>query len=306
MTEPEDHGAKPVALGFCREGILLPLSAVVALKSLRPTFRDSAKYRQILTSVRVVGLVEPPTVWPDPDNPGRYFLLDGHLRIEALKDLKIETVQCLVSTDDEAFTYNKRINRLAALQEHRMIRRAIQRGVPEERLALALGVNVSTIQRRASLMDGICEEAGRLLRDATCPIGVFEILRKMTAARQAEAAELMLGHNNFSRSFLLALLAATPPTQLVKPGKPNSSKSVSREQVARLERELASLQMKTKAVDESLGVDTLHLTVAKGYLTKLLGNPRIVRWLAQHQSDFLSEFQAITELADAPASIAAE
>ena len=147
-------------------------------------------------------------------------------------------------------------------------------------------------------MDGIGEEAGRLLRDATCPLGVFEILKKMTPARQAEAAELMLGHNNFSRSFLLALLAATPPEQLLKPRKSGGLKAVSREKVARLERELASLQMQTKTVDETLGVDTLHLTVAKGYLTKLLGNPRIVRWLAAHQSEYLIEFQSITEMSE--------
>jgi hypothetical protein len=279
---------------------------MVAMRPLRATTKDSAKYRQIATSIRAVGLVEPPTVWPDPANPGRYYLLDGHLRVEVLKDLGVEAAQCLVSTDDEAFTYNRRINRLAAVQEHRMIRRAIEHGVSEERLALALGVNVQTIQRRANLMEGICEEAGRLLRDATCPLVVFKTLKKMTPIRQVEAAELMLGHNNFTRPFLLALLAATPPTQLVKPAKSNSARSVSRERVARLERELASLQMQTKTVDETLGVDVLHLTVAKGYLTKLLGNPRIVRWLAQHQGDYLSEFQAIAELADSPTPLAAE
>jgi len=31
----------------------------------------------------------------------------------------------LISTDDEAFTYNKRISRLSAVQEHRMIAKAI-------------------------------------------------------------------------------------------------------------------------------------------------------------------------------------
>jgi hypothetical protein len=34
-----------------------------------------------------------------------------------------------VSTDDEAFTYNKRISRIAPIQEHRMILKAIERGV---------------------------------------------------------------------------------------------------------------------------------------------------------------------------------
>jgi hypothetical protein len=33
-----------------------------------------------------------------------------HARIEALKDRGKTDVACLISTDDEAFTYNKRVN----------------------------------------------------------------------------------------------------------------------------------------------------------------------------------------------------
>ena len=49
-----------------------------------------------------------------------------------------------MATDDETYTYNKRINRLAPVQEHRMILRAIDRGVPEERIAEALGLDAQT------------------------------------------------------------------------------------------------------------------------------------------------------------------
>ena len=71
----------------------------------------------------------------DRDDPGKYLLLDGHLRIEVLKDRGETEVVCLISTEDEAFTYNKRVNRIAIIQEHRMILKAIERGVSEERLA---------------------------------------------------------------------------------------------------------------------------------------------------------------------------
>jgi len=35
----------------------------------------------------------------------------------------------LIADDDEAFTYNKRVNRLATVQEHYMIVKALERGV---------------------------------------------------------------------------------------------------------------------------------------------------------------------------------
>ena len=119
-----------VAWGFERESVTLAVDAILPMKTMRPDVKLSAKYRQILTSVRAVGLVEPPAVARNPAEPGSFFLVDGHLRLEALRDLGIPQVICLVATDDEAFTYNKRVNRLSAPQEHRMIVRAIERGVP--------------------------------------------------------------------------------------------------------------------------------------------------------------------------------
>ena len=42
----------------------------------------SAKYRQIVTSIKAVGLVEPPVVIAASDGSGAHYLLDGHLRAE--------------------------------------------------------------------------------------------------------------------------------------------------------------------------------------------------------------------------------
>ena len=295
------HGEKPmgsVRLAFEREPVVLRLDQIVPLKVMRSGTKGSKKYTQIASSVRAIGLVEAPVVAPDPQHPGTYFLLDGHLRIEVLKELGVPEVECLVSTDDEAYTYNKRINRLAAVQEHRMIVRAVERGVPAQRIAEALGLDVTTIRRRFRLLDGICEGAAELLKDTACPQSVFDILRRMMPARQVEAAELMIGQNNLSAVFARALLVATPENQLVRRRrkKRGDENDVSTEQIARMERELANLQSQVKSVEDSYGIDNLHLTVAKGYISKMLGNPRVVRWLAQNRQEYLTEFQAIAEI----------
>jgi hypothetical protein len=47
------------------------------------------------------------------------------------------------------------------------------------------------------------------------------------------------------------------------------------QQIARMERELAALQTQVKSVEETYGIDNLHLTVARGYVAKLLANARI-------------------------------
>lgn len=291
-----------VELGFERRSVTVAIDALTPLKPIQPDVKRSSKYRQIVTSIRAVGLVEPPVVTADPERPGEYYLVDGHLRVEALRDLGEVSVECLVARDDEAFTYNKRVNRLAPPQEYRMMRRALERGVSEARLAEALGVNVAAIHRRVRLLEGISDDVADILRDAPCPMAVFDLLRKMAPYRQREAAELMMGHNNFGRPFAMALLAATPEDQLVatrRRGRPKTD-GVTREHVARLERELATLQVQIKAVEETYGLDNLHLTVARAYLARLLGNVRVVRWLTSHKPEYLSEFQTIAELASLP------
>lgn len=226
MSEESNEGGG-VRLGFERDIILLKLTQIVPLKSLRPGAKESKKYTQILSSVRAIGLVEPPVVTPDPKQQGAYFLLDGLLRIEALKDVGSDDVECLVSTDDEAYTYNKRVNRLSAVQEHGMIVRAMDRGVPAEKIAEALELDVSTIRRRFRMLDGICKDAVEMLRETSCPMKSFEILRQMAPIRQVEAVDLMIGQNNFSTMFAKALLAATPQSQLVDPRK-RSQRAVTR------------------------------------------------------------------------------
>jgi hypothetical protein len=100
------------------------------------------------------------------------------VRLIALMDLGYEEAQCLVATDDEAYTYNSRINRLSTIQEHFMIRRAIERGLSAERLAKALSVDVSHIIKKMTLLDGICPEAADLLKDRQFSAEISRVILK--------------------------------------------------------------------------------------------------------------------------------
>jgi hypothetical protein len=297
-----------VKIGFESQAVILPISQIVRLKKLQPGVKDSRKYSQILGSIRVVGLVEAPVVSVNSKKDGEYFLLDGHLRVEALLDLGITSVECVVSTDDDTYTYNKRINRIAAVQEHRMIKRAIDRGVPEERIAEALGLELGSVRRRSKMLNGISSEAIEYLKDTHCPMIVFDTLKRMAPIRQIEAAELMMGQNNFSGVFVKALLAATPEKMLVhtRKSKQGNTNSITSEQISRMERELASLQIQVKSVEETYGIDNLHLTVARGYIRRLLSNTSVTRWLFKYRHEYLTEFQSIAEFENINAAKAAE
>jgi hypothetical protein len=214
--------------------------------------------------------------------------------------------RCLIADDDEAFTYNKRINGLATIQEHFMIVRALKRGVSEEKLARALDINLKLIKRRRTLLDGICPEVVELLADRKVNPAVFEVLRKMRPMRQIEAAELMIIAGNFATSYARALLAATKQQDLVNPDQPKRVAGLTAEQMAKMEREMSALQQDYKSVEASYGDDILHLVIATGYLSRLIQNRQVERYLTQNHSEFLKGFRDIVAAASLEQSQAAE
>lgn len=285
-----------IKISFESDTLRLNLGDITPLKVVSHAVRDSEKFQQIMASIREIGVIEPPVVAPKKKATGTYMLLDGHLRIEALKLLGKHEVICLISKDDEAFTYNRHISRISTIQEHRMILQAVKRGVSEEKIARALNLNVANIVRKRNLLDGICPEAVELLKDKMVASNVFNALRRMKATRQIEAATLMNDANIYSVSYVNALLAATPQALLVNPATPKKVKGLTEEQMARMEAEMESLHGEYRLIEDSHGTNVLNLTVARSYLSTLLENARVSKYLTQHHPEFLSQFKKITAM----------
>jgi RepB plasmid partitioning protein len=140
-----------------------------------------------------------------------------------------------------------------------------------------------------------------VLKDKHIAMQTFSELKKMAPMRQIEAAELMVAINKYTISYAKSLLAATPQDQLVETGKSKRVKGLSEEQIALMERESLSLEREFRVAEKSYGTDHLDLVLANGYLGKLLGNARVVRYLAQHHNEILTEFQKLAEMESAAA-----
>jgi ParB-like chromosome segregation protein Spo0J len=286
---------KQVKMAFKPECILVRLEDLMPLKKIPLTLRGTPKYKQILASVAEIGLVEPLVIYPAKEKRDKYLILDGHLRYEILKALGAKEAQCLISTDDEGFTYNKRVNNLTTVAEHFMILKAIRNGVPEKLVAKVLDVNVARIRQQLNLLDGICPEAVETLKNRRVTPDVFKILRKMQPARQSEVADLMAAANRFSAPYADALLAATSQAQLVHPEKPKIVRGLSAEKMARMEAEMENLQRRIGQIETSFANEYFALTMARGYLAALLGNSRVVRYLTQKHLEILRELQSVLE-----------
>jgi ParB-like chromosome segregation protein Spo0J len=285
-----------VTLGFVPEPLAVPLPRILPSRRTPAGLTSTRKFKQILSSIGEVGLIEPLTVTAVDQQSGNHILLDGHIRLLALRDLGHDNASCLVATDDEAYTYNNRINRLSTIQEHFMIRRAIERGVSLERLAKALSVDTTQIVKKMNLLEGICPEAVDLLRDRQFSTELARALRKMKPTRQVECVELMIAANNVTVAYAEALLVATPAARLVDGKKPAKLTGVTHEQMAKMEREMGNLQEQYKIVEQTYGQDVLNLVLAKGYLVKLLECEPAMAYLRQHHPDLVPEFESIRDV----------
>lgn len=287
--------SQPVRLACQSEVLTLPLAKILPVRMLDAGIRSSVKYKCIEASIKELGLIEPLVVFPQPGGADLYMLLDGHIRHLAVKALGHADAKCLVALDDEGFTYNHKVNRLSAIQEHFMILRAIKNGVSEERIARSLNVDVSTIRQKRVLLDGICQEAVQLLQDGRATSGAFRELRKVKPMRQIEIAELMRAAGNYTVAYVKCLVAATDVEQTVDGNRPRELQTLSPEDVSRMEHEMVQLSRDFRLIEESHGKNTLHLVIVTAYLRKLLENARVLRFLLQNYPEILSEFQKLVD-----------
>jgi hypothetical protein len=287
--------SKPVSLAFDPQGMMVPIPSILPLKTLRQQMRSSYKYQQVLSSVREIGIIEPLIIFPQNGKMDSFVLLDGHIRLEVLKHIGETHARCLLANDDETYTYNKRINRMATIQEHTMILKATRHGVSEERIAKVLKVDVASIRQKRDLLNGICKEAAEILKNRRVSLGVFSLLRKMKPMRQIEVAELLTATGNYSVPYVKALFAATQPEMLNEADKHKVVQGLTPEQVAKMEKEMEVLQRDLGLIEESHGNQVLNLVVARGYLVKLFGNSRVARYLEQHHPDICRELLSMSE-----------
>ena len=118
-------------IGFEMRRVRIPLADILPVRQVKDPQSNIKRYRTIRDSIKVVGLIEPLSVYPQKGAAGKYLLLDGHLRHYALKDVGETEAECIVARDDESFTYNARVNRLNPIAEHKMIMKAVQTPDPK-------------------------------------------------------------------------------------------------------------------------------------------------------------------------------
>jgi ParB-like chromosome segregation protein Spo0J len=272
------------------------LADLLPVKHYKNPEDNVKRFRTIRDSIKEVGMIEPLIVFPVSGDGEKYYLLDGHLRVIALRQLGETEADCIISKDDESFTYNARINRMNPIQEHKMMLRAVHNGVSPERIAAALNLSVRDVEKSITLLDGVHAEAADLLKDKAIAPKAIRWLKKVLPLRQIEISELMVTANNYTASYTEALVLATSKDQLINPEQPKKKEGLLPEQIARMEEEMQLLERDLKAIEETYGENMLNLTLARGYIKKLLENGKVCRYLSGHFPEIAAEFDKIASV----------
>lgn len=146
------------------------------------------------------------------------------------------------------------------------------------------------------LVGGIWPEALEMLEDCPVPPRVFGLLRQVLPPRQVEIAGLMLALDKVKLNWARVLIALTPQSQLVDPSVPRTQfANLTDDHIAAMEIELAALSQEFLGIFEHLGWWGLELVAVRGYMTRLMDNARVLRYLARCFPDILSQFQKMSE-----------
>ena len=185
-------------VGFEMEPLMLPLSEILPVRHIANPDKNIVRYQAILKSIKEVGMIEPLIVYK---KEAIYLLMDGHLRHAALLELGETEANCLLSTDDECYTYNARVSRLSPIQEHAMITKSVKAGVTPARIAASLNLDISRVFAIMNILEGIHEDAVELLKAKPIAHGTITFLKRVSGIRQIEMAQLMVSANNFSAGY---------------------------------------------------------------------------------------------------------
>lgn len=173
---------------------------------------DGEQRRRLIGSVAEIGQQVPVVVIRDAD---RLVLIDGYLRVEALRRLHRDTAIATTwpVTEIEALVQHRHLaaTKRTALEDAWLLGRLREHGLTMEQLARQLCRSTSWVSRRLGLLDALAMPAQDRVRAGTIPSqAAMKYLVPLARANKAQCAQLIagLGDTQVSVRELGALYAA--------------------------------------------------------------------------------------------------
>lgn len=265
----------------------VPLAKLVPLRTRSANRRA---YGRILASIKAVGLVEPLCVFQEADE---YIILDGYLRYRACRELEIETVPCLILSIKEAYTYNRMVSHLSAVQENRMLHQSLST-LKEDTIAKTFGLASIKHRLKDSLLAKLHKDVIAAFDNKSIPLRMSaEELTYVKPEYQAVILKEMEKAGDYSAAFVRTLILRAPEEMKTDPGR---RKSPWRRHPAQRKALATKLEEVEKQFDFCTGLyrqyvaDLVKLCI---YARRLVTNRRVAAHLKVHHAAILRQFEEI-------------
>lgn len=182
------------------------ISKLVPLNTREINFSKNRGYQKILSSIKMIGLIEPLDVYREN---GNYVILNGFLRFKALQELEVNPAPCLVHPDKEAYTYNKMINNLSPIQESRMIQEALKT-IDESTMAQVFGLKSLQYRLGSGVINHLHPKVTNAVDKGLITRVCARELTYVTQERQNQILQEMNKTEDYSIAFARALVVKTP------------------------------------------------------------------------------------------------
>jgi len=271
-------------------GIDLPLAALKPLTDReRVNLKTHRGFLRLRASIQAVGLIEPLSVYAEG---GSYVILDGYLRFLACKELRIESVPCIVYPEKDAYTFNRMVNRLSGFQEMRMLRKSLET-LDEKTIANVFGMRSIRYRLASTLLAQLHPTVAEAFENDLIGRHTASELLCVKPERQAEILADMKRVNDFSPAFVRALFLKTPP-ELRNPNRKPSrmwseDKAKRKDLVNRLEDAEKQHEFYTRLYRQ-YSADLVKMAL---YVRKVITTPAVADYLKAHHETTLQELSAI-------------
>lgn len=266
----------------------------VELDKLRPlnpreiNLTANPGFRKILASTKAIGLIEPLNVYADK---GTFIILDGFLRYAACKELGVKTVPCIVCKVNQAYTYNRNVNRLSAYQEIRMLRKSLET-LEEKVIATTLGI--TSLQHRLTpslakhLHSNVLTAFHENIVGRSCALEFTNVCHE----RQLEILAEMKRVEDYSTSFCRTLVIQTSASRRTK----RNGKKAWTEDDEKKKNMVVRLEHAEKQHDfyaQLYRQYTTDLMKLVFYVRKMLANTKVATHLQNHHDEILARFRQV-------------
>jgi len=267
----------------------VPVEQLVPLNERQIDLGKNRGFKKIVSSIKAVGLIEPLCVFREN---GHYVILDGFLRFKACQQLGVEMVPCLLYPDKEAYTFNRMVNRLSAVQESRMLRESMKT-VSEATIAETFGLRSLTYRLGNEIIKHLHPKVKRAVDETLMSRQAAKELTHVNHQRQLEILKDMRKSGDYSVSFVRALVIKTPAHQRNRDRKHTRPWAQDPEKKQELVGKLEAVQKRYDfytGLYRQYSADLLKLCI---YVRQLITNEKIRDHFKRRHSEILARFESI-------------